>query len=204
MGDDFHVFTLTWTDQRITLGVDGANYATSNGNFKDLSSSLKIPHQGNWKRGNTMAPFDREFYVSLGVAAGGISDFPDNSTTGEEKIVKPWENTSPKAELRFWSSRDTWHPTWESQRAGLIVDYVKVWSVWEKIRINTWTLKRTIRDFFSILDYDINALLNWFIDKLYFDLKSVRDQFEWFRQHIDRHIDIGLRDTHRRLDAKDL
>lgn len=76
-----------------------------------------------------MAPFDREFYISLGVAAGGIADFPDGAKTGEGHIVKPWENTSPKAELRFWSSKDDWYPTWKNQSAGLIVDYIKVWSV---------------------------------------------------------------------------
>lgn len=109
--------------------MDGSNYAFINGNFKDLSSNLKIPHQTQWKRGNAMAPFDREFYISLGVAAGGISDFPDGSKTGEEQKPKPWENTSPKAELRFWSSKEEWYPTWNNHDSGLIVDYVKVWSI---------------------------------------------------------------------------
>lgn len=128
-GDDFHTYTLTWTDQRILLGVDNNNYAILNGNFQTATSNVKIPHQESWKRGNTMAPFDREFYISLGVGAGGISDFPDKSKTGDAKIEKPWENTSPKGEYHFWSSKDKWHQTWNSQESGLIVDYVKVWSI---------------------------------------------------------------------------
>lgn len=127
--DEFHTYTLTWTDQRISLGVDGSNYAIINANFKDLSSAQNIPHQPQWRKGNAVAPFDREFYISLGVGVGGISDFPDGSRTGQSQLVKPWENTSPKAELRFWSSKETWKQTWNSDSSGLIVDYVRVWSI---------------------------------------------------------------------------
>lgn len=76
-----------------------------------------------------MAPFDREFYITLGVAAGGLSDFPDGSVTGISRQPKPWENTSPKAELSFFKAKNKWRPTWKSNEAGLIVDYVKVWSI---------------------------------------------------------------------------
>lgn len=76
-----------------------------------------------------MAPFDREFYVTLGVGVGGIADFPDGCKTGRGRTPKPWENTSPKAELKFFQARNDWRSTWTPNDAGLIVDYVKVWSI---------------------------------------------------------------------------
>ncbi|XP_031639794.1 beta-1,3-glucan-binding protein 1-like [Contarinia nasturtii] len=76
-----------------------------------------------------MAPFDQEFHISLGVGVGGNADFADDSKTGNSKIPKPWENTSPKAELSFFMRVDEWHSTWTPRESGLIVDYVKVYSV---------------------------------------------------------------------------
>lgn len=88
-----------------------------------------MPNAKYWESGTNMAPFDQEFHISLGVGVGGNADFPEDSVTGLNKVVKPWENTSPKAELNFYLNVDEWYSTWNSQESGLIVDYVKVWSV---------------------------------------------------------------------------
>lgn len=102
-------------------------YGTDTGGFKQLKT---IPNAVYWEAGTTMAPFDQEFHISLGVGVGGNADFPDDSMTGLQKLQKPWENTSPKAELNFYlSAEDQWYPTWNSRESGLIVDYVKVYSV---------------------------------------------------------------------------
>lgn len=58
-----------------------------------------------------------------------FQDFPDDSRTGWMKTPKCWENTSPKSELSFYMNADEWYQTWNSRDSGLIVDYVKVYSV---------------------------------------------------------------------------
>lgn len=71
-----------------------------------------------------------DFIRLLGVAAGGNADFAENSFSGLSRTPKPWENTSPKAELNFYlSAHESWYSTWNSHDSGLIVDYVKVYSV---------------------------------------------------------------------------
>lgn len=76
-----------------------------------------------------MAPFDQEFHLALGVGAGGNADFPDGIKNGQRHKSKPWENTDPKAELKFFLAANQWQSTWNAPDAGLIVDYVRVYSV---------------------------------------------------------------------------
>lgn len=70
-----------------------------------------------------------QFFIVLGVAAGGISDFPDDCRTGTRRQLKPWTNRDPKSILKFWNDKDNWYPTWEGEDAGLEVDYVRVWAL---------------------------------------------------------------------------
>lgn len=86
--------------------VDGQDYGTDNGGYKHLKS---ITNAIYWESGTNMAPFDQEFHVSLGVGVGGNADFADDSRTGWSKSPKPWENTSPKAELNFYLNVDEWY-----------------------------------------------------------------------------------------------
>lgn len=124
-GNRFHRYGITWTDKSITFTVDDVDYGINTGQFKNL---MGVSNAAQWQRGNSMAPFDREFYISLGVGVGGRADFPDGSRTSNGH-QKPWENTDPKMELNFWLDRENWLPTWNGHDSGLIVDYVKVWSV---------------------------------------------------------------------------
>lgn len=104
--------------------VDGVEYGFLNGGYKNIKS---ITNSKCWVQGTEMAPFDQEFHISLGVGVGGLADFPDDSSNGMWQ--KPWENTSPKAELSFYLKSHEWYPTWSNRHSGLIVDYVKVYSV---------------------------------------------------------------------------
>lgn len=117
---------MIWTNESIKFEVDGKQYGIVNSGFKYLTN---IPTAAQWQYGTLMAPFDREFYIALGVGVGGLGDFPDESVSGIQAIPKPWENTSPKAELNFWLDSEHWRPTWNSRDSGLIVDFVKVYSV---------------------------------------------------------------------------
>lgn len=52
-GNDFHVYGLEWSSQRLRFTVDGKDYGDLISNFAD--SDLNP----SWRRGGQMAPFDR-------------------------------------------------------------------------------------------------------------------------------------------------
>lgn len=60
LGRSFHTYSLTWTEEAITLSVDGNDYATLRGGFSRLYKTHNITHAASWERGGQMAPFDRE------------------------------------------------------------------------------------------------------------------------------------------------
>ncbi|XP_046818095.1 beta-1,3-glucan-binding protein-like isoform X2 [Vespa crabro] len=82
-------------------------------------------------RGMTkIAPFDQEFYISIGVGVGGLRVFPDKTISSGYK--KPWKNVGAKPMLEFWHARNQWLPSWRrdnSNKRALEIDYVKVWSL---------------------------------------------------------------------------
>jgi hypothetical protein len=77
------------------------------------------------------APFNREFYIILNVAAGGTNTyFPDG------ECGKTWTNDDPRAPNTFWNSKDEWYSTWnypETNQSAMKVDSVKVWSLDEEV-----------------------------------------------------------------------
>ncbi|KAL1123444.1 hypothetical protein AAG570_002524 [Ranatra chinensis] len=94
---EFHNFTLLWTPDNLSFSVDDyPAVSLINGKLGRLSESLsfkKSPVE-SWKRGSNVAPFDKEFYISLGLSVGGIRDFPDNSLNGGQR--KPWTDSDAK------------------------------------------------------------------------------------------------------------
>lgn len=125
-GEDFHNYTLTWTPTAIRLSVDGQLY----GNFRDPFCAqsdfcANIHHSSSWKRGGPMAPFDQDFYISIGVGVGGLGDFPDGAQNGMGGVLKPWDNTDNQAERKFYADIKNWHSTW-TEESVLQVDHIKV------------------------------------------------------------------------------
>ncbi|XP_049810775.1 beta-1,3-glucan-binding protein-like isoform X2 [Schistocerca nitens] len=124
---DFHVYKVIWTPDQLVFVVDGMEIGRVRpplGGFSGLqefASSPTVP----WK--SKLAPFDREFYITLGVGVGGHLEFPDGCLS--HKHPKPWRNRETKSILRFYKDLDNWYPTWDSQKSALEVDYVKVWAV---------------------------------------------------------------------------
>ncbi|XP_052741806.1 beta-1,3-glucan-binding protein-like isoform X2 [Bicyclus anynana] len=124
-GDDFHVYSVRWTPDVITLSVDGeewARFAASGDSLKDQFPPSCDVARSALTTGSKLAPFDDHFVITLGIAAGGITEFPDDATSGGKP--KPWKNTSRKASLRFWQDIASWIETW--RQPALIVDYVTV------------------------------------------------------------------------------
>lgn len=63
----------------------------------------------------------------MGVGVGGLADFPDLCLNGPARAVKPWNNTSPKAELNFNAKKSKWYPTWTDP--ALKIDYVRIYAL---------------------------------------------------------------------------
>ncbi|XP_050455203.1 beta-1,3-glucan-binding protein-like [Cataglyphis hispanica] len=102
--DDFHIFEIEWKSGLIVIKVDGVQYGeqTVDGSFGKPS------------------------YLTLGIAVGGIHEFPDLVTSNG--YVKPWRNVEAKATYNFYRAKNNWYFTWDTQTA-LQVDYVKVWAL---------------------------------------------------------------------------
>ncbi|XP_059622331.1 beta-1,3-glucan-binding protein-like [Phlebotomus argentipes] len=128
-GADFHEYSLTWTDEMISMAVDGKPYAHFRDKFCDKDHPCNIEHASLWESGSKLAPFDQEVYLVLGVGVGGLSDFPENCRTGPDRHPKPWRNTDPRAEKNFYNDKKSWYPTWQGEEAGLQVDWVKIYSL---------------------------------------------------------------------------
>ncbi|CAH2090816.1 unnamed protein product [Euphydryas editha] len=124
-GEDFHVYTARWEPERITLSVDGEEWAriepAASGLQGRLPRTCDLP-RSFLSRGSNMAPFDDHFFITIGLAAGGITEFSDDLTSAGRP--KPWRNSGRKANLRFWQDMGSWHPTWV--QPALVVDYVRV------------------------------------------------------------------------------
>ncbi|KAL6430254.1 hypothetical protein ACFW04_007762 [Cataglyphis niger] len=118
---DFHVYTTIWTSDGFTFLVDGEEIGRVR------------PDEEGWMTGPNVgrrnAPFDQEFYITLGVGVGGVRVFPDNTTSSGSP--KPWRNLGAKAMLNFWNSRNEWLSTWRQdggKKTAFAIDYIKVWS----------------------------------------------------------------------------
>ncbi|RVE48860.1 hypothetical protein evm_006510 [Chilo suppressalis] len=125
-GDDFLDYSLTWTPQHISLSVNGEEWAhitAGKGLHARLPRTCKNLPRSKLEQGEAIAPFDDHFYITLGVAAGGITEFPDNSfSTGGRP--KPWRNSGRRGMHSFWEDLPAWHGTWT--RPELLVDHIKV------------------------------------------------------------------------------
>lgn len=66
----------------------------SEGGFWELGGFGNSSYDNPWVGGTKMAPFDREFYLIVNLAVGGLGYFPDDAVNGNGK--KPWSNKSAK------------------------------------------------------------------------------------------------------------
>lgn len=122
---DFHVYTTFWTSDGFTFLVDGETVGRISPDEKGWMNSPYINRKA--------APFDQEFFITIGVGVGGVRVFPDG-IQNRYGMRKPWRNVEAKAMLNFWNSRDQWLPSWkedgkESTKTAFVIDYVKVWTL---------------------------------------------------------------------------
>jgi len=128
---DFHLFQTEWTPDYISFSLDDVEIGRidfpeggmwEHGGFAEDYPGMQNPWEGFPKS----APFDREFFLILNVAVGGVGYFPD---TAVNEGGKPWTNDSPTAASDFWNAKNTWYSTWNGEDAAMKVDYVKVWAI---------------------------------------------------------------------------
>lgn len=128
-GDSFHTYALRWEEERIKMSVDGEPYAVFTHPLCTAECQAAVEAHKWHTDGGKLAPFDQEFFISLGVGVGGFGDFPDTARNGPTGTAKPWTNTDPRAELKFFMDSGTWYPTWLGDSTALQVAYVKVTSI---------------------------------------------------------------------------
>ncbi|XP_011306802.1 beta-1,3-glucan-binding protein 1 [Fopius arisanus] len=103
--DSFHTYTLEWRKNRVVVKVDDVEYGSA----------------------TIDANFDKPFYITLAVGAGGSTEFPDQTSSGLNQ--KPWRNVASKALFDYYNSTPVWSATWRNTDRDLRIDYVKVWAL---------------------------------------------------------------------------
>ncbi|XP_059608136.1 beta-1,3-glucan-binding protein [Phlebotomus argentipes] len=128
--DEFHTFTMIWTPEKISTFVDdkfNCEILPIDGfHTQTLEDGQMYPGANKWKQWGTskLAPFDQEFFLTLGLGVGGHNDFQ------ESRYCKlPWKNTSPRAMNQFWQKKDEWTPSWENRDPNFKVDYVRIYAL---------------------------------------------------------------------------
>ncbi|XP_065362264.1 gram-negative bacteria-binding protein 3-like [Calliphora vicina] len=128
--NEYHLYELTWKPDLIAVAVDGQEYCRLEITnevqaFRNLEISGQcLPNQELLNEGSKWAPFDQEFYLTLGYGIGGNNDFKEDTEWHEPK---PWPNTDRRSKNTFWkkySSNLNW-----LYNGDLKVDFVKVYSV---------------------------------------------------------------------------
>ncbi|KNC25719.1 Gram-negative bacteria-binding protein 3, partial [Lucilia cuprina] len=143
---DFHLYELNWTPDSITVAVDGQEYCCikitdEKDAFKNMQlNNQYLPNQDLLNGGSNWAPFDEEFYLTLGYGIGGNNDFKDELHWKEEK---PWPNTDPRSKNKFWK-KFSQNLNWLNN-GDLRVDYVKVYAVEHILEVSVFN-RRDIKD----------------------------------------------------------
>lgn len=100
----------------LSFSIDGMQNVI--GDWREISSV--IPGSGSWRNDRSCAPFDQEFYITIGVGVGGRNDFPYDT---------PWDRTSPQMNREFYNSKFRWSPSWTRETKALLVKSIKVVSL---------------------------------------------------------------------------
>jgi beta-glucanase (GH16 family) len=127
---DWHVYTLEWDSKSISTFIDGTlvlNVNTESQSFWNKEPLWEQNKNSNpWSGKANNAPFDQDFYISIGLAVGGSSGYFPDGAPG-----KPWINNDKFSVNGFYDTIGQWIPSWglgdQSYPSSLKIDYVKVW-----------------------------------------------------------------------------
>ncbi|KAH9838018.1 concanavalin A-like lectin/glucanase domain-containing protein [Rhodofomes roseus] len=125
--DDFHTYTLEWTEDFMRLYVDtrldamltvkiqgkGGKSFWNRGSYPSTaqngSSQAVVENVWDEAGGGANAPFDQDFYLLIDLAVGGTSGWFPDGVGG-----KPWYDGSNSAMREFAEAQSTWSATWPS------------------------------------------------------------------------------------------
>ncbi|KAG6826845.1 hypothetical protein H0H92_014177 [Tricholoma furcatifolium] len=117
--DDFHTYSLEWTEQFLRISVDTRLHTLLDMKFNEpffqrgdfpqviFNGSSLVALQNPWINGTNATPFDQEFYLILNIAVGSTNGwFPDGQGN------KPWINGAGNPMSDFAKGEAQWYPTW--------------------------------------------------------------------------------------------
>ncbi|GAA5929372.1 uncharacterized protein JCM15063_004134 [Sporobolomyces koalae] len=137
---EYYEFGMDWTDKSITMWVRSRvrisfRYGFGSKQFWKLGSFGYSYATGEiianpWAGAENphVAPFDQDFYLRIGLLAGGTDGYWLDSLDN-----KPWRNSDDRQQAmsRFWSWIGVWSPTWPSgdkiRDRGMAIDSVKMY-----------------------------------------------------------------------------
>lgn len=139
LSQEDHVYGLIWTPEYIMTYLDSPTnviflqefvkdtlWQWMNRKWTHFATLETKPIQPNlYADGTSAAPFDKEFYLTLGVQVGGVDGvFPDGLNN------KPWADTSGReaAMGQFFYNTQKWNSTWANVEARTMsIDSVRMW-----------------------------------------------------------------------------
>lgn len=123
--NEFHTYTMTWLPDTIRFEVDGTEICSiraGQGLYSTVADGKELPSKDLLQKlgESPLAPFDKNFYLTIGYGVGGINDFHDEQR-------KPWQNEDPQAMKKFWNKAKKYD--WFDDNYKFEIDYVKVYAV---------------------------------------------------------------------------
>ncbi|KAJ8107983.1 hypothetical protein OPT61_g8491 [Boeremia exigua] len=133
---DFFTYGLEWTKDYLFTYVKNRGERVfeikfknkepfwEKGNMQGAAARNGTMFTDPWRKaGNSIAPFDQQFYLNLKVAVGAQNGYFYNG-----RFNKPWVDGTPLAASEFWRAKEQWLPTWgEGNDRGMTVKSVKMW-----------------------------------------------------------------------------
>ncbi|XP_026462524.1 beta-1,3-glucan-binding protein-like [Ctenocephalides felis] len=126
----FETYEVEWAPSHMLFSIGNRRYGLilpPSRNFQD-ETERDVTYGESWEK--FMPIFDEQMVIRIGVGAGGMTDFPDNTLSSSFSDLlspKPWRNLEPKAMLGFWQDRENWKKTWTDSK--LEIRSVKVWAL---------------------------------------------------------------------------
>lgn len=123
--NQFHNFTMIWLPDSIKFLADGDELCSvdqGEGLYSILTDGKELPHKEILRRlGDTpFAPFDKDFYITLGYGIGGVNDFAEEGR-------KPWRNDDSRKLKKFWRNAKKYD--WTDEKYEFEIDYIRVYAV---------------------------------------------------------------------------
>ncbi|RHY63388.1 hypothetical protein DYB30_001153 [Aphanomyces astaci] len=136
--DGFHLYGLYWDENELYMYVDSRDNIVSRVHGYGTSSLWQsqwgdVNDTSPYRQQRLQAPFDQQFYLSVGLRVGGTDGFFPDHVDG-----KPWNDTSSRHKETFDKALPEWGPTWSTKPDASWFEIDQV-SVWATSAASSWT-----------------------------------------------------------------